>query len=107
MIGPNRRLKGIATRFASMRTGVVWLFVRLRPNPSDVVPCRQAPRKDNNRWVLFEPLPTLKHDPNRTGDVLKADADEDGIGGDETADALRYLVATKPRILEMRRLRGL
>ena len=35
--------------------------------------------------------------PNRPEDVLKADADEDGVGGDDTADALRYLVATKAR----------
>jgi hypothetical protein len=29
--------------------------------------------------------------PNRSEDVLKVDADEEGVGG----DALRYLVATK------------
>jgi hypothetical protein len=27
--------------------------------------------------------------------VLKVDADEDGVGGDDAADCLRYLVATK------------
>jgi len=56
---------------------------------------------------LIETLPSLQHDPNRPEDVLKVDADEDGIGGDDTADALRYLVATKPRILRLERLRGL
>src|ERR1017187_5727300 len=39
----------------------------------------------------------MQHDPNRPEDVLKVDADEDGIGGDDAADALRYLVATKSR----------
>ena len=39
-------------------------------------------------------------------DVLKADADEDGVGGDDAADALRYLVATKPRTVCVRKLRG-
>ena len=34
-------------------------------------------------------LPALQHDPNRPEDVLKVDADEDGVGGDDTADALR------------------
>ncbi len=35
------------------------------------------------------------------------DADEDGNGGDDAADALRYLVATKPREVVVRKLRGL
>ena len=46
---------------------------------------------------LIETLPTLQHDPNRPEDVLKVDADEEGVGGDDAADALRYLVATKSR----------
>ena len=55
---------------------------------------------------LIETLPALQHDPNRPEDVLKVDADEDGVGGDDAADALRYLVATKPRVVVQRRLRG-
>jgi phage terminase large subunit len=55
---------------------------------------------------LVETLPTLQHDPNRPEDVLKVDADEDGIGGDDAADALRYLVATKSRAVTQRKLRG-
>ena len=56
---------------------------------------------------LVETLPTLQHDPNRPEDVLKVDADEDGVGGDDCADALRYLVATKSRTVTQRKLRGL
>jgi hypothetical protein len=56
---------------------------------------------------LVETLPTLQHDPNRPEDVLKVDADEDGVGGDDAADALRYLVATKTRTATQRKLRGL
>ena len=56
---------------------------------------------------LLETLPALQHDPNRPEDVLKIDADEDGIGGDDCADALRYLVATKSRTVTQRKLRGL
>ena len=41
-------------------------------------------------------MPTLQHDPNRPEDVLKRDVDDDGLGGDDSADALRYLIATKP-----------
>ena len=55
---------------------------------------------------LIECLPALQHDPNRPEDVLKIDPDEDGEGGDDTADALRYLVATKPRIIHQVKLRG-
>jgi phage terminase large subunit len=56
---------------------------------------------------LIETLPTLQHDPNRPEDVLKVDADEDGVGGDDCADCLRYLVATKSRTISERKLRGL
>ena len=41
--------------------------------------------------------PARQHDPNRPKDVLKVDADEEGVGGDDAAGALRYLVATNPR----------
>ena len=44
---------------------------------------------------------------NRPEDVLKVDCDEDGVGGDDAADALRYLVATKARTVSQRKLRGL
>ena len=54
----------------------------------------------------METLPSLQHDPNRPEDVLKVDADEDGGGGDDAADALRYLVATKGRAISERKLRG-
>jgi hypothetical protein len=45
---------------------------------------------------LLGTLPDLQHDPNRPEDVLKVDADEAGAGGDDAADALRYLVASMP-----------
>jgi phage terminase large subunit len=56
---------------------------------------------------LIETLPALQHDPNRPEDVLKVDADEEGVGGDDCADCLRYLVATKSRTVAQRKLRGL
>jgi hypothetical protein len=55
---------------------------------------------------LLETLPALQHDPHRPEDVLKVDADEDGVGGDDSADCLRYLVATKGRTVSARKLRG-
>jgi hypothetical protein len=49
----------------------------------------------------------LQHDLNRPEDVLRVDADEDANGGNDTADCLGYLVATKERIVTQRKLRGL
>ena len=59
------------------------------------------------RGRLVECLPTLQHDPNRPEDVLKVDADEDGVGGDGAADCLSYLMATKARAVSQRQLRRL
>ena len=55
---------------------------------------------------LVECLPSLQHYPNRPEDVLKVDVDDNGAGGDDTADCLRYLVATKSRVVTQRKLRG-
>jgi len=48
-----------------------------------------------------------RDDVDRLEDVLKVDADEDGVGGDDAPDCLRYLVATKSRVVMQRKLRGL
>jgi phage terminase large subunit len=55
---------------------------------------------------LIECLPSLQHDPNRPEDVLKVDPDENGIGGDDPADALRYLVSTRLPIIIQKKLTG-
>jgi phage terminase large subunit len=47
------------------------------------------------RW-LIECLPAMEHDPNRPEDVLKVDVDEDGNGGDDAYDALRYGLMARP-----------
>lgn len=56
---------------------------------------------------LIETLPALQHSPNRAEDGLKLDVDEDGVGGDGAAGELRYLVATKLRMVAPRMWRGL
>ena len=55
---------------------------------------------------LIETIPTLQHDPARPEDVLKVDADDEGVGGDDCADCLRYLVSTKTPTITVRKLRG-
>jgi hypothetical protein len=55
---------------------------------------------------LVETLPALQHDPSRPEHELKVDADEDGVGDDDAADALRYMVTTRSRTVTQRKLRG-
>ena len=63
--------------------------------------------RQKEKWRLVETLPAVQHDPHRPEDVLKVDADEDGVGGDDAADAIRHLVATKSRTAAQRKLCGL
>lgn len=42
--------------------------------------------------MLIENLPALVHNPDKPGDVLKTNADDDGRGGDDPYDGFRYLV---------------
>ncbi len=51
-------------------------------------------------------LPAPQHGPNGPEGVLKVDADEDGFGGDDAADCLRYPVRTKAREIRVKKLRG-
>jgi phage terminase large subunit len=46
---------------------------------------------------LIECLPSMQHDPHRPEDVLKVDIDEDGNGGDDPYDTLRYGVMTEKK----------
>lgn len=49
---------------------------------------------------LIECLPILEHDPNRPEDVKKIDTDEDGNGGDDPYDGLRYGVMDNQKNIE-------
>ena len=40
--------------------------------------------------ALVECAPQMQHDPHRPEDVLKVDCDDDGVGGDDPYDCLRY-----------------
>jgi hypothetical protein len=50
-----------------------------------------------NRKV-FEVLESLIADPDNPEDVLKVDADGDGIGGDDSADMIRYGLMQRPLV---------
>jgi len=47
---------------------------------------------------LIETLSRMEHDPSRPEDVLKVNVDEEGLGGDDLYDALRYgiMAVSKP-----------
>lgn len=62
--------------------------LRLLGNPEVGLPCRL--RITSRCAKLIETIPLLLSDKNRPEDVLKVDADEDGVGGDDAYDALRY-----------------
>jgi hypothetical protein len=79
---------------------------RTTARPPELHRQRNALETERSHPTL-ETLPALQHDPGRPEDVLKVDADEEGVGGDDPADALRYLVATKSRSISQRKLRGL
>ena len=70
-----------------------------------VADARRPPSAAHGLLTLNSQLST-SHDPNRPEDVLKVDADEEGVGGDDAADALRYLVATRARVVAQWKLRG-
>jgi phage terminase large subunit len=55
---------------------------------------------------LLNCLPFLQHDPDHPADVLKTNVNEEGLGGDDAADALRYLVATRILRCAVVKLRG-
>lgn len=46
----------------------------------------------DNTTGLIDQMPTLQHDSNNPEDVRKVGADEDGTGGDDYYDVLRYLL---------------
>jgi len=98
--------EGITLKPANMDRVNGWAEVLQRLGDPDA---KIAPRMFIHQRCarLAETLPAMQHDPNRPEDVLKVDADEDGVGGDDAADALRYLVATRSRTLAQRKLRGL
>jgi hypothetical protein len=48
----------------------------------------------------------LLHNPERPGDILKANINDEGVGGDDPADALRYLVVSPANQVREMKLRG-
>jgi phage terminase large subunit len=55
---------------------------------------------------LLEQLPAMQHDPGRPEDMLKVDCDDDGQGGDDDVDGLRYALMHRHQGIRMQKLTG-
>jgi len=55
---------------------------------------------------LLNEIPAMQHDPDRPEDILKTDVTEDGEGGDDSCDALRYALMRKFQPVTMQKLSG-
>lgn len=63
---------------------------RLMGDPRNEKPSRLHISRDCT--MLIETLPYLQRNPNNSEDVLKVDTDDEGRGGDDPGDGLRYTV---------------
>ncbi len=104
-IASQYRQLGISMRQANMERLNGWAAIlkRLGDEEGKLKPTLFFHRRCSR---LIDCLPTLQSDPNRPEDVLKTDPDETGVGGDDAADALRYMIATQPQKVHQVRLRG-
>jgi phage terminase large subunit len=69
-------------------------ILRLLGNPREAQP---ALLQIHQRCTgLIERIPLMEHDPHRPEDILKHDCDENGEGGDDHVDCLRYGVMAAP-----------
>jgi phage terminase large subunit len=99
--------EGIVLQAANMERINGWAEITKRLGDSEVEPKIQPRLFIHRRCVrLVETLPMLQHDPDHPNDVLKWDIDDQGNGGDDAPDSMRYLLATKARRLVVGRLQG-
>ena len=97
---------GVTPRVANMHRDEGWTAILERlGNPEAGIKPTLFIHKRCSR--LLNTLPYLLHDPNLPSDVLKTNLNEEGLGGDDAADALRYAVATPIRRIYAVKLRGL
>lgn len=80
-------------------------ILRLLGDPANGQPARIVISDRCARTI--EQIPTLQHDGGRTDDVLKTNVDDDGQGGDDYADCLRYgVMRRKPAPIGLVRVGG-
>jgi PBSX family phage terminase large subunit len=69
-------------------------ILRLLGSPPEIAPRLEISGRCER---LIECLPNMQHDPHRPEDILKVDVDDDGNGGDDSYDAVRYGLLTERR----------
>lgn len=65
------------------------ILTLLGDSEQDIVPTVKINRRCR---MLIEQLPAMVHNPDKAGDVLKVNVDENGLGGDDAYDGFRYFV---------------
>jgi phage terminase large subunit len=96
---------GVTPRVANTRRVEGWTAILERlGNPDDGINPSLFIHKRCTR--LLNTLPYLLHNPDLPSDVLKTNPNEEGLGGDDAADALRYAVATPANRIYERKLSG-
>lgn len=79
--------------------------LELMGDPSNGTPGRM---KIHQRCAgLLERLPDMQHNPAKPEDIKKVDCDEEGRGGDDHVDCLRYMLATKSKGGKVTKLLGI
>jgi len=71
------------------------------------LPFEQQPTESAKAFAAFSVHLIVGLERSLVQDALKVEADEEGVGGDDAADACRYLVATKARSLAQGKFSGL
>lgn len=73
---------------------LAWRETQFFPQRTPMVRFFNTP---TNKWLVEDHLPAQVMDPDDPTSLLKQDADSDtGEGGDDAADAFRYLLASRP-----------
>lgn len=83
-----------ASGYANLEQYLAWQETDFLPQRQPMLQFFDTP---GNRWLVEEHLPGMVRDPDDPTDVLKVDANpEDGAGGDDGYDFIRYLCAARP-----------
>lgn len=98
--------EGIRLSLANMDRKSGWgEILRLLGDPANGRPARIM--ISDRCAQTIEQLPALQHDDGKPDDVLKTNVDEDGNGGDDYADCLRYgIMLKKPAPIGLVRVGG-
>jgi phage terminase large subunit len=104
-VADDYKKEGISWRPASMDRVNGWAeILKLLGDPENGKPPRMFIHRRCSR--LTDGITAAVHSETNPEDVLKVDCDEDGVGGDDAIDSLRYWVAKKIQPVEAVKMSG-